>query len=82
MNDHYQEPSIAESLICESIKYPHFMVDDYFDSNFDHISEEDQSNDNYDMIVSGPDKNILVIKFLIQSLIMMCWFNVRILALF
>ena len=51
-NDHYQESSIAESITYESIEYPHCLVDDYLDSNFDHISEEDQSHGNYDMIVS------------------------------
>ena len=39
-NDHYQEPSIVDSLICESIKDPHCLVDDYFNSNVDHISEK------------------------------------------
>ena len=55
-NDHYQEPSIVESLICESIEDPHCLVDNYLDSNFYHISKEDQSHDNYDMIVSELDK--------------------------
>ena len=55
-NDHCQEPSKVESLICESIEDPHCLVDDYLDSNFYHSSEEDQSDDNYDMIVSGPDQ--------------------------
>ena len=32
-NDHYQEPSIVESLICESIEDPHCLVDNYFESN-------------------------------------------------
>ena len=53
LNDNYQEPSIVDSLICESIEDPHCMVDDYFD----HILEEDQSRDNYDMIVSESDQN-------------------------
>ena len=85
-NDHYQEPSIVESLIYESIEDPHCLVNDYFDSNVDHILEANQSHGNIDMIVSEPDKNILVlvvsIKFLIQSLITICLFNVRILTLF
>ena len=63
-NNHYQEPSKVESLICESIEDPHCLVDDYLDSNFDHISEEDQSHDNYDMIVSGPNKKHPCSKFL------------------
>ena len=55
-NDNYQEPSIVEFLIYESIEDPHCLVDDYLDSNFDHISEEDQSRDNYDMVVSELDQ--------------------------
>ena len=55
-NDHYQEPSIVDSLRYESIEDLHCLADDYFESNFDHISEEDQSHENYDMIVSEPDK--------------------------
>ena len=55
-NDHYQEPSIIDSLIYESIEDPHCLVDDYLDSNFDHILEEDQSRDNYDMVVSERDQ--------------------------
>ena len=55
-NDHYQEPSIVESLICESVGDPHCLVDSYLDSNIYHILEEDQSHDNYDMIVSELDQ--------------------------
>ena len=55
-NDHYQKLSIAWSLICESIEDPHCLVDDYLDLNFYHISKEDQSHDNYDMIASELDK--------------------------
>ena len=51
-NDYYQESSLVDTLICESIEDPHCLVDDYFESNFDHISKEDQSHGNYDMIVS------------------------------
>ena len=51
-----QEPSIVDFLICESIEDTHCLVDNYFDSSFDHISKEDQSHDNYDMIVSELDK--------------------------
>ena len=29
-NYHYQEPSIVDSLSCESIKDPHFLVDVVF----------------------------------------------------
>ena len=38
-NNHYQESSIVDTLICKSIEDPHGLVDNYFDS--DHISEED-----------------------------------------
>ena len=55
-NDHYQEPSKVESLIYESIEDPRCLVDDYLDSNFDHISEQDQSRDSYDMVVSELDQ--------------------------
>ena len=55
-NDHYQESPIAKSITCESIEDPHCLVDDYLDSNLYHISEEDQSHDNYDMIVSELDQ--------------------------
>ena len=51
-NDQYQEPSITDSLICESIEYLPCLVDD----NFNHISEEEQSHDNYDTIVNEPSK--------------------------
>ena len=39
-NDHYQEPSIVDSLVCASMKYPHCLVDSYFESKFDHTSKE------------------------------------------
>ena len=49
-NNHYQESSIVDTLICDSIEDPHGLVDNYFDP--DHILEEDRSHDNHDMIVS------------------------------
>ena len=49
-NYQYQESSITDSLIYESIEDLPCLVED----NFNHISKEEQSHDNYDMIVNEP----------------------------
>ena len=45
-NDYYQDSSIIDSLIYESIEDPHFLVNNYCDLDFDQNSEEEENFEN------------------------------------
>ena len=45
-NDYYQDSSIVDYLICESIEDPHFLVNNYLDLDFDHNFEEEENFEN------------------------------------
>ena len=45
-NDNYQDSSVIDSLIYESIEHPHFLVNNYRDLDFDHNSEEEENFEN------------------------------------
>ena len=45
-NDYYQDSSIVDSLICESIEDPHCLVNNYLDLDFDHNFEEEENFEN------------------------------------